>query len=499
MQPSPLVNALQAEAAAIAGAAVYVDDAAADAIALSFGTEALLDLSPAAVLPLGAEHAPPPGADRLLVLVGEPLELHAGAIEAALGRHGWRECLVLSALPADLHDGALPLSGFQARFRGAAPAGAAVEVRQLAALAAAALPGGRAFALPGCEATHGLRVPAAHAAAEREAGRVAGCVDALLHALDLSLPASRDVAGVFVASAAAAAGPSPASLASRVAQRLADRGCAATARRQARAAADGAAGASSAAAATGTPVSVVIVDRMLDLVGAASGGGGVRGGRGDERGCALDRLLATLPRKRPHSNQLHIPLGSICEAQDPLEATAAGALIPDWMPGAAGAPVALGGSLYHPHDPVSRELLSTLVLGTESMACLELQRALIDAISDEELDGGATNEGDDGVGLGAVTAAQLRSLAAKLASRPMAYRHTALLEIAAAMLAAMEVSSSAVLVFAPLLPLLPTSGLLTAVRLCVSLGCSLKLPPRAPAFQHRASNRSQRSGQSLSG
>ena len=434
---NPLVAALQAEAAAVSGAAVYVDDAAAEAIALSFGAEALLDLSPAAVLPLlSRPPAPPPGTDRLLVLVGEPLELHAEAIEAALGLHGWRECLVLSALPADLHDGSLPLSGFQARFRGALLAeGATVEVRQLAALAAAALPGGRAFALPGCESTHGLRVPAAHAAAEREAGRVTGCIDALLHALDLSLPVSRDVAGVFVASAAAA-GPSPATLASRVAQRLADRGCAATARRQARAAADGAAGAA-AAAATGTPVSVVIVDRMLDLVGSASGGGGVRGGRGDERGCALDRLLATLPRKRPHSNQLHVPLGSICEA----EGIAAGALIPDWMPGAAEAPVALGGSLYHPYDPVSKELLSTLVLGTERVACLQLQRALIDAISDEELDGGATNEDDGGVGLGTVTVTQLRSLTAKLVSRPMAYRHAALLEMAAAMLAAMEVSA----------------------------------------------------------
>ena len=283
--PPPLVAALQAEAAAISGAAVYLDDAAADAIALSFGTDPLLDLMPAAVLPLGATRQnPSTGTTRALVLVGEPLELQADAIEAVLNLQCWKECLILSALPADLHDGALPLSGFAARFRAILRGDVKVEVRQLAALAAAALPGGRGFALPGCESTHGLRLPTAHAAAEREAGRVAGCVDALLHALNLSLPASRDVAGVFVASSATAE-PSAPTLAVRVAQRLADRGCAATSHRQARAAAEGGDG----PASNGTPVSVVIVDRMLDLVGSASTGGGVRGGRGDQRGCALDR------------------------------------------------------------------------------------------------------------------------------------------------------------------------------------------------------------------
>jgi hypothetical protein len=441
--PPPLVEALQAEAATVSGAAVYLDDAAADAIALSFGTDALLDLMPAAVLPLGAEAsppAPPPGTARALVLVGDPVEEHAEAIEALLGQHRWEECLVLSALAADLHDGALPLSGFAARFRAAAAEGTAVEVRQLAALATAALPGGRAYALPGCESTHGLRVPTAHAAAEREAGRVAGCIDALLSALDLSLPPSRDVAGVFLASGASAE-PSAATLASRVAQRLADRGCAASSRRQARAAAEG----GSAAPSTPTPVSVVVVDRMLDLVGSASGGGGVRGGRGDERGCALDRLLATLPRKRPHSNQLHIPLGAAdkqAAVPESRSSPGATALIPDWMPGACDAPVALGGSLYHPTDPTSRELLASLVLDTEKIACLTLQRALIDAISDEKLEGGAAvDDGADGVGLGVVSASQIRSLASKLAaSRSMAYRHTALLEISAAMLAAMEAS-----------------------------------------------------------
>ena len=436
----PLVAALQAEAAAISGAAVYLDDAAADAIALSFGTEAFLDLMPAAVLPLGgACPKPPVGTTRALVFVGEPLETHADAIEAVLNLLGWDDCLILSALPADLHDGALPLSGFAARFRAKLPKDVRLEVRQLAALAAAALPGGRAFALPGCERTHGLRLPTAHAAAEREAGRVAGCVDALLHALDLSLPASRDVAGVFVASSVSAE-PSAPTLATRVAQRLADRGCAATSHRQARAAAAGRDGPTS----TGTPVSVVIVDRMLDLVGSASAGGGVRGGRGDERGCALDRLLSTLPRKRPHSNQLHIPMGALDDQPDSESgSTSSSALIPDWIPGPNGVPAALGGSLYHPTDSTSREVLASLVLDTEKTACLTLQRALINAISDEQVEGGvAADEDGVGVGLGVVSAAQLRSLVRKITvARPMAYRHTALLELSAAMLAAMEVRS----------------------------------------------------------
>lgn len=436
----PLVAALQAEAAAISGAAVYLDDAAADAIALSFGTEAFLDLMPAAVLPLGgACPKPPVGTTRALVFVGEPLETHADAIEAVLNLLGWDDCLILSALPADLHDGALPLSGFAARFRAKLPKDVRLEVRQLAALAAAALPGGRAFALPGCESTHGLRLPTAHAAAEREAGRVAGCVDALLHALDLSLPASRDVAGVFVASSVSAE-PSAPTLATRVAQRLADRGCSATSHRQARAAAAGRDGPTS----TGTPVSVVIVDRMLDLVGSASAGGGVRGGRGDERGCALDRLLSTLPRKRPHSNQLHIPMGALDDQPDSESgSTSSSALIPDWIPGPNGVPAALGGSLYHPTDSTSREVLASLVLDTEKTACLTLQRALINAISDEQVEGGvAVDEDGGGVGLGVVSAAQLRSLVRKITvARPMAYRHTALLELSAAMLAAMEVRS----------------------------------------------------------
>lgn len=436
----PLVAALQAEAAAISGAAVYLDDAAADAIALSFGTEAFLDLMPAAVLPLGgACPKPPVGTTRALVFVGEPLETHADAIEAVLNLLGWDDCLILSALPADLHDGALPLSGFAARFRAKLPKDVRLEVRQLAALAAAALPGGRAFALPGCERTHGLRLPTAHAAAEREAGRVAGCVDALLHALDLSLPASREVAGVFVASSVSAE-PSAPTLATRVAQRLADRGCAATSHRQARAAAAGRDGPTS----TGTPVSVVIVDRMLDLVGSASAGGGVRGGRGDERGCALDRLLSTLPRKRPHSNQLHIPMGALDDQPDSESgSTSSSALIPDWIPGPNGVPAALGGSLYHPTDSTSREVLASLVLDTEKTACLTLQRALINAISDEQVEGGvAVDEDGVGVGLGVVSAAQLRSLVRKITvARPMAYRHTALLELSAAMLAAMEVRS----------------------------------------------------------
>eukprot|EP01045_Picozoa_sp_COSAG04_P046223 COSAG04_NODE_16616_length_493_cov_3.010152_1_plen_53_part_01 len=47
-----LVAALQQEAAALSGAALYVDEAAADAVALSFGAEALLGLDPCAVLPL---------------------------------------------------------------------------------------------------------------------------------------------------------------------------------------------------------------------------------------------------------------------------------------------------------------------------------------------------------------------------------------------------------------------------------------------------------------
>ena len=437
----PLVEALQAEAAAISGAAVYVDDAAADAIALSFGTEAFLDLMPAAVLPLGgACPKAPVGTTRALVFVGEPLQTHADSIEAVLNLQRWDECLILSALPADLHDGALPLSGFAARFRAKLQKGVRLEVRQLAALAAAALPGGRAFALPGCESTHGLRLPTAHAAAEREAGRVAGCVDALLHALDLSLPASRDVAGVFVASSVSVE-PSVPTLATRVAQRLADRGCAATSHRQARAAAAGRDGPIS----TGTPVSVVIVDRMLDLVGSASAGGGVRGGRGDERGCALDRLLSTLPRKRPHSNQLHIPMGALDDQPDSEESgsSSSSALIPDWIPGPNGVPSALGGSLYHPTDSTGREVLASLVLDTEKAACLTLQRALINAISDEQVEGGvAVDEDGGGVGLGVVSAAQLRSLVRKITvARPMAYRHAALLELSAAMLAAMEVSS----------------------------------------------------------
>lgn len=439
-QPPPLVAALQAEAAAISGAAVYLDDAAADAIALSFGTDAFLDLMPAAVLPLGAVRPSAPiGTARALVFVGEPMEMHADAIDAVLVLQQWEECLILAALPADLHDGALPLSGFAARFRAKLGGGGRIEVRQLAALAAAALPGGRAFALPGCENTHGLRLPTNHAAAEREAGRVAGCIDALLHALDLSLPASRDVAGVFVASSFTAE-PSAPTLATRVAQRLADRGCAATSHRQGRAAGSGGHG----SASTGTPVSVVVVDRVLDLVGSASAGGGVRGGRGDERGCALDRLLSTLPRKRPRSNQLHIPMGVLDDQPGSESGSASSsALIPDWIPGPNGVPAALGGSLYHPTDSTSREVLASLVLDTEKTAYLTLQRALISAISDEQVEGGVAVDGDDGVGLGVVSATQLRSLVQKIAvARPMAYRHTALLELSAAMLAAMKVSSN---------------------------------------------------------
>ena len=64
-------------------------------------------------------------------------------------------------------------------------------------------------------------------------------------------------------------------------------------------------------------------------------------------------------------------------------------MIPDWLPAHQGAePTALGGSLYHPTDPVGRELLSALVLEREKAACVALQRALIDAISEEELDAG---------------------------------------------------------------------------------------------------------------
>ena len=260
---------------------------------------------------------------------------------------------------------------------------------------------------------------------------MAGCIDALLTSLDLSLPASRDVAGVFVASSVSV-GQSLPTLATRVAQRLADRGCAATSRRHA----PGATGGSAASAST--PASVVIIDRMLDVVGAASAGGGARAARGDECGCLLDRLLATLPRKRPRGNQLHIPLG-VLDTASPCSA-----VIPDWLPAHQGAePTALGGSLYHPTDPVGRELLSALVLEREKAACVTLQRALIDAISEEELDGGASVLEDGDVGLGVVSAQQLRALAAKLSARPMAYRHAALLEIAAAVLAAMEPSAAA--------------------------------------------------------
>jgi hypothetical protein len=88
-------------------------------------------------------------------------------------------------------------------------------------------------------------------------------------------------------------------------------------------------------------------------------------------------------------------------------------------------------------------VLASLVLDTEKTAYLTLQRALISAISDEQVEGGVAVDGDDGVGLGVVSATQLRSLVQKIAvARPMAYRHTALLELSAAMLAAMKVSSN---------------------------------------------------------
>jgi hypothetical protein len=201
--------------------------------------------------------------------------------------------------------------------------------------------------LPGCEHTHGLWPAAAAEAAavsgsgqeggpqlqsggestgavteSDEVGRVAGCALALLASLGLSLPVTRDAPGVFLA-AANRQRPGPhGQLAAQVAQRLADRGCAATAHRHS--ARRGGAGPDGF-----TMASVVVVDRALDLVGlaASSGsgagvGGGVQGyySRGGAAaaaaagglscGCVLDRLLVHLPRRRPHSSQLHIPLSA---------------------------------------------------------------------------------------------------------------------------------------------------------------------------------------------
>ena len=236
-----LTDALGGEAASLAGAVVYLDEAAADTIAISYGAEEMLALSPAALLPLPSPYAGsgatavvvPSGrrSGRLVVLVGAPLELHAACIESILREGGngdvdglpgqrWQQCLVLSALPGDVHDGATPLGGFAARFRAVLdPDGrlhdSAVQVRQLPALGCAAilpppLPAGGAdtrldastYTLAGFEDTHGLRLPASCTQSDYEIGCAAASIDALLIMLRLSLPADRDTAGVFVACAA---------------------------------------------------------------------------------------------------------------------------------------------------------------------------------------------------------------------------------------------------------------------------------------------------------
>jgi hypothetical protein len=80
---APLVSALQSEAAEISHAVLFVDDAAADAIAMSFGTEELWALGPVAVLPLPPASAVAAAggagsrAKRVVVLIGGPLELQA--------------------------------------------------------------------------------------------------------------------------------------------------------------------------------------------------------------------------------------------------------------------------------------------------------------------------------------------------------------------------------------------------------------------------------------
>ena len=250
-------------------------------------------------------------------------------------------------------------------------------------------------------------------------GRITGCIESLLASLNLTLPADRDSPGVFVTAVAttdegSAAGLSrkAVTLSERVAHRLADRGCAATARR------------SSGRGRVGVPTSVVVVDRSLDLVGAASShGGGGKSGCGGECGCVLDRLLATLPRRRPHGNQLCIPLGA---ASGPnLQ------LAPDWLPGSN---LPLGGSLFHPADRVGADLLRACVLGSEREALLTLQRALVNAICAEQL---SASEAVATLINSAVSAAQIRGLCRALCSdRMRAYRHAPLVELAAAILCA---------------------------------------------------------------
>ena len=347
--------------------------------------------------------------------------------------------MLVALLPSQLHGGATPLAGFAARFRGFFRGNIdkdsdAVEVRHMPALATATLLPNVAFALPGCEQTHGLWLPSAASDADIEVGNVVGSVLALMTAKNLSLRCHTGYRWGVLANNYDAHRTASLGICEQVAQRLADKGCALTAHRHA------------AGGIDGQPASVVIVDRTMDLVGSSSVCGSALAGQSQEHGCILDKLLTALPRRRQHSNQLHISLS----AASPIH------LIPDryvlgivhltlslilpkltrrFVCRLPGSSASLGGSLFHPTNDVACNLLRAAMLSPEPDAQLVLQRALLSALGVDGIDV-ATSETTDGKPtLGAVSSAQLRQLAERLATdRIRAYRHSPLLELAAAML-----------------------------------------------------------------